>query len=73
MSSGDSPFLAEAPLAEPFTASYDDLSVASTVPIKELIEELSALKSQLSSTEESCQFLEDDNAQLKSLLSSALQ
>jgi hypothetical protein len=65
MSSGDSPFLSEAPLVEPsFTASDDDLSIASNVPIKELIEELSVtvLKSQLSRAEENCQFLEDDNA-----------
>ena len=55
----------------PFTASDDDVSVASTVPIRELVEELSFLKSKLSRAEESCQFLEDDNAQLKSLLSSA--
>ena len=70
--SSDIQFLSEATSAVPLVQpSSNDDSFASFVLLQEEpVDELSIVKLQLSKAEENLQFLEDDNAQLKSLLSS---
>ena len=54
------------PLLEAGSSSIDE-----SIRVRELTEELSVLRTRLTSTEEQVQFLGDDNAQLQSLLSTA--